>query len=235
MSRFLLFSRCVLVMVVLLLLWSGAAMAEIRYVKPSLEVPVRRGQGMDYRIVVIVNDGTRVELLEEQGDWARIRTEKGKEGWILKRYLSTDPPLHEQVARLKQENKTLLEKQATFKERLAELKATMQEEIDSLQAALQESESQKDECLAELDSVRNQYEALQRDAADVVQTKQQLKDTRREMEEIRQRYRTVEEENRRLRKNTSIKWFLAGSGVLFIGWLIGLGSGRSRKRRSSLL
>lgn len=235
MSRFLLFSRCFPVMVVLFLLWSGAAMAEIRYVKPSLEVPVRRGQGMDYRIVVIVNDGTRVDLLEEQGDWARIRTEKGKEGWILKRYLSTDPPLNEVVARLRKENKTLQEKQATFRERIAELKATMQEEIDSLQAALQESESQRDGCLAELDSVRNQYEALQRDAADVVQTKQQLEDTRREMEDIRQRYRTVEEENRRLRKNTSIKWFLAGSGVLLIGWLIGLGSGRSRKRRSSLL
>ncbi|WP_456473550.1 TIGR04211 family SH3 domain-containing protein [Desulfolithobacter sp.] len=235
MCRFLLFLRYVPVVMVIVLLWSGAAMAEIRYVKPSLEVPVRRGQGMEYRIVVIVNDGTRVELLEEQGDWARIRTEKGKEGWILKRYLSTEPPLDQVVARLKKENRNLLEKQASFEQRIASLKASMQKEVDLLQAALQESESQKDGCLAELDTVHKQYEALKRDAANVVQTRQQLEDTRLELEEIRQRYRTVEDENRRLRKNTSIKWFLAGSGVLLIGWLIGLGSGRSRKRRSSLL
>ncbi len=50
------------------------------YVKPSAEVPVRRGQGNDYKIIAVVNSGTEVRILEEKEDWARVRLASGKEG-----------------------------------------------------------------------------------------------------------------------------------------------------------
>jgi SH3 domain protein len=38
-----------------------------------------------------------------------------------------------------------------------------------------------------------------------------------------------------LEKNESIKWFLVGSGVLLIGWLIGRLTANGRKKKSTLL
>ncbi len=208
----------------LLLLLATTAVAETWFVKPSAEVPLRRGQGKDYKIVAVLQDGTSVELLTTEGPWARVRLESGKEGWILKRYLSSAPPLQEQLATLRR-----------AKEALAGECDKTRQQLRELTDANAQTEKELTACLIARDKTEAAYQALRQDTADVTRTKKKLADTLLQVKGLKTRLSALEAENRDLKNNSRLKWFLSGSGVLLLGWLIGLVTGRSRKRRSSLL
>lgn len=53
-----------------------------------------------------VKNGERVEVLEREKHFARVRTQAGTEGWIEQRYLITQP-IYEQILNLAQTNKTV--------------------------------------------------------------------------------------------------------------------------------
>ncbi len=195
------------------------------YVNPSSQVPVRRGQGTDYKIVAMVPAGAPVSFLEEKEGWARIKLNNDKEGWILKRYLSNEKPLKEQVLELEQENILLKEQFTQTDTRLTELVQIHSQTEQDLTA-----------CMAERDTIAANFQLLQEDTVDVVQTKERLVTVQAEQEELTSRNADLQLENTALKKNAALIWFLAGSGVLLVGWLIGLVSGkRNRKHRSSLL
>ncbi|HEB49761.1 MAG TPA: TIGR04211 family SH3 domain-containing protein [Desulfobulbus sp.] len=217
-------SRLFLATVLFFLLATGGAVAKTLFVKPSAEVPLRRGQGKDYKIVAVLQDGTPVELLKTDDPWARVRLESGREGWILKRYLSGEPPLQEQLAALRRE-----------KEALVQRCEKTQRQLQELTDANAQTEKELTACMIERDRTRADYQALRKDTADVVRTKKRLADALQQVKSLESRLSTVQAENRTLKKNSRLMWFLSGSGVLLLGWLIGLISGRSRKRRSSLL
>jgi uncharacterized protein YgiM (DUF1202 family) len=42
----------------------------------------REQPGIRGRILAVLKRGTRVEVLEEKGDWYRVRLEDGREGWV---------------------------------------------------------------------------------------------------------------------------------------------------------
>ncbi len=194
------------------------------HVKPSTEVPVRRGQGTEYKIVTVVKSGTRVSLIEVDGDWANVRLVSGKEGWILKRYLSDEQPLQDQISDL-QQNKVQLE------EGLVETDARLTELIQ----VHGQTEQDLTVCMAERNSTNEDYQLLQQETADVVQTKKRLTATEKQLNEITNRLTELQLENTDLQKKTSLIWFLAGAGVLFTGLLIGFLSGKRNKKRSNSL
>lgn len=197
--------------------------AENWYVKPSSEIPIRAGQGTDYKILAVVPDGMMVELVEESDPWAKIRTPGGTEGWMLKRYLSNDPPLSEMVDVLrtrKNELETKEEETSRRYDELAEAYSRMEQEYNIL--------------LADRDNLKNKYESLQADTADVIKIKENLTNTANQLQETRQKMAVVARENESMKNNIAIKWFLAGGAVLILGWLIGLMTSRTRRKKSSL-
>jgi SH3 domain protein len=197
--------------------------AENLYVKPSTEVPIRSGQGTEYKILSVVPDGLMVELLEEDESWARVRTPGGTEGWMLKRYLSSEPPLSEIVENLRTRSNELAAKEEETSRR-----------YDELAAAYTQMEQEYNACLAERDELREKYLLLQQDTADVVRIKNNLEKADRKVNEVMEELAAVQQENDNLKNSIAVKWFMAGGGVLLLGWLIGMMTGRSRKRRSSL-
>ena len=221
-----LLSRLLAACTVALLVFSASlnAVAQTLYVKPSSEITLRRGQGTDFKIIAVVRDGTAVELLLEENEWAQVRLPEGKEGWVLRRYLSETPPLGQQLEQLEQEKAVLTRATETLQQRLDETNA----EKDRIDREYQL-------CLAEHSDISDKYMTLQDDTADVVQTKEDLKQAQARLVDLQAQLSTVQQENEGLAKSQTLKWFLAGGGVLFLGWIIGLFSGRSRKKRSSLL
>ena len=206
-------------------MFSSTVSAAQWYVKPSAEVPVRRGQGTGYKIVAVIEDGTMVTLLEENKDWAKVQLKSGKEGWILKRYLSNEKPLKEQVAALSLTKTKLKEQLAATNGRLSEL----------LQAH-NKTEQELTDCMAERDTIKADYQRLQQDTADVILTKKKLVATEQQLKELTSRLTNLQLENTDLKKSSALIWFLIGAGVLLTGWCIGLLTGkRTKKRRSSLL
>jgi SH3 domain protein len=203
---------------------AGILQAETRYVKPSAEVVVRTGQGNDYKIVGMVKDGDSVEFLKEDESYSMVRLANGKEGWMLKRFLSVEPPLTDIVAQLRAESEELNRK---------EIEAVQKnEEISTL---LSRTKSEFDAIVVQRDQVLSDYETLQRDTADVVKIKNDLQKTAEENELLASKLVTLEQENSRLKKDRAVNWFLAGAGVLCVGVVVGRLPSPTRRRKPSLL
>ena len=81
---------------------SGAiGWAHRRYLRPLKPLPVRyrvhsprdgylnlrTGPGTRFAIITPMYNGTRVQILERSGNWVRIYTEDGDDGWAHARYL----------------------------------------------------------------------------------------------------------------------------------------------------
>lgn len=222
-ASFFFFLRRLLPPLTVVLLCALPLSAATWYVKPSAEVPVRSGQGSDFKILAVVPDGMTVELLEEADPWARIRTPGGTEGWLLKRYLTSEPPPSSIVATLQAE-KDRLEKTCT------EISRTHNE----LTTTYAQSEQQLSICRAERDEALNTYETLRHDTADVIAIQKRLADATRELQETRTKLTALEQEKSKQQRNTSLLWFLAGGLVMLSGWFLGMMTARSRKRKTTL-
>ncbi len=190
------------------------AAADTYVVSNDSEVPVRSGQGTEYKILSLLKNGDTVTSLEEDGYWIRVRTTTGREGWMLKRYLSSSAPAIDDAFSLPI-NSNLTNKQTEATNTAGEQKSnTIQPEVNVLP---------------------EMTEHLQQENTLLLLAEQKLKETNKELEELRNKLALVTLENKELQKDERIKWFLAGGGVLVIGWIIGMISSRSRKRKPSLL
>jgi SH3-like domain-containing protein len=54
---------------------------KVLYVKTHL-ANFREGAGTTMRILRVLRQGTRLEILEERDDWFRARLDDGQEGWV---------------------------------------------------------------------------------------------------------------------------------------------------------
>lgn len=207
------------------ILFSGiSAEAETRYIRPSIEAVVRRGQGTEYKIIAMVKDGTAVEFIEEGEEFSKILLADGKEGWVLKRFLSTEPPLSDVVASLR-----------TQKDEMLQREVENREQLDTLSEALFRTEQERDSAISEKNKIQASYKKLQQDTADVIQIKSNMEKVSRENATLTQKMALLEQANKTLQSNYTLKWFLAGGGVLVFGMIIGGIVRGSRKKRSSLL
>lgn len=207
------------------LLLAAAVSAQTMYVRPQAEVTLRRGQGNDFKILAMVRDGEKVTLLEEgQEGWTKVQTENGKEGWVLARFLSDEPPLDDLVKAL----------QIDKEQAITELE-NQQAQISELTARSADLEKQLTECRDEKQNVALSLSNLQQDTANVVELRETLSRTEQERKELSERVTALERQNKILKQDGAVTWFLVGGGVLFFGWLLGLLSRKPSKRRSSLL
>jgi SH3 domain protein len=207
------------------LAWTGTSAAQTLYVTDSFEINLRTGPGNEFRIIALLPSGTRVEALEQGEEWSRVRTEKGTEGWVVKRMISADLPARILVERLQRENERLKTTTGRTTEQAQGLTAENKELSSSLQA------SQK-----ELNDLRQNYASLRADAENVIQLQERFKQTATELEKVAAEKERLATENRDLRGETRLRWFLAGGGVMGGSLLFGFVMGRlqRRDRRTSL-
>ncbi|MEA3384831.1 MAG: TIGR04211 family SH3 domain-containing protein [Thermodesulfobacteriota bacterium] len=224
MNRVDILASLIAIALVVFLCIPSTAPAKYLYVIPTAEIPLRSGKGNEYRVVAVIVNGSRVQLLEEDGDWAMVCTSNKKKGWMPKRYLNASPPLKNVVASL-QIQRDQLKKQTTG----------ISEQLDKASEARNQYEQELKACILDRDQIRKSYDSLKKDAADVLNFKTALSETAEELQEVKHKYTIAEQENEYLRDNSRIKWFLAGGGILIVGWIIGLITTRGRKRRPSLL
>ena len=210
----------------LLVLFTGGAAApahaaDILYIKPSLEVLMRKNQGDNARIVATVPMGTAVELIQGGKEWSRIRLQDGSEGWVRSRFLGTSPLIP--VANIKPgvgPDGSVTDPQGRFRDIVGD-NERLRKELAS--------------CTTDRSTLADKYQTLAADPNSALYAKTHLGEAQREIEELRQKLTAAEIENTVLRKNQSIKWFFVGSIVILLGWLIGRLSSNGRKKRASLL
>jgi SH3 domain protein len=203
--------------------FSNLAYAEPMYVNDVMEVTLRTGQGISHKILAMVKSGQDVETIEPGAEWTKVRLPNQKEGWVLTRFLTTQPPARLELERLKAAYRDLQSKTEAPMKEITKLR----EENNARRTDL----AAKEKALKEL---KNAYETLKKESADFLKLNSKYKKSAQLLEEQTQRANQFEEELSKIQLHRNIRWFLSGAGVLLLGLLIGFSTKRQR-RRSSLL
>jgi len=213
--------QCIVLMGMLACLPVLAA-AEQLFVTEVQEITVRTGPSLESKIVQLLKSGAKLEKLKEEGDWINVRTETGKEGWVLKRYITAETPIKVKFEDFKAKNADLVEKA----DKVEAIIGKYEEENKTLRKNL--TTLQGDNA-----KIKQDYDALTQanaNVADLARKYQELKDF---VEAGKQDAEKLKRENAMLRDLSDVKWFLAGGGVFFGGWVFGYLLGRSSKKKSN--
>ena len=197
--------------------------AENIYVTDVLKLTLRSGPSTEHKILSVIESGQQLEILDRGPEWTLVRLPNDKEGYVLTRYLSTTPTAGIRLQRLQEKHKSLMQQTASLLEENARFKS----ENNQLNSSLGSNEKT-------LEQERAEYEKLKADSAQFLTLKSKYDKAAAQLEEQTKRADTLEEQLNRFEMNQYIKWFLAGSGVLLVGFIIGF-SARRQRRRPSLL
>jgi SH3 domain protein len=213
----------VLFIPIILLISSLSAQAENMYVTDVLKVTLRTGPSLNNKIIKMVESGQKIEVIEPGQEWSLVRLDDGMEGWILNRYMISD-----------ETNKIKLER---FKSEHSDLKirySAIFEENSKFKAENQKLGSELSDTKKNLQRIRNDYESLKSSSAEFLTLKSNFEKVSRQLSEQTQKANEFEEQIANLEVSYYVKWFLAGSGVLFVGFILWFSTKRGR-RQSSLL
>jgi SH3 domain protein len=217
-----------LVVVVLLAVGGGLsqpAYAESRWISDQFEVTMRRGKGTNQGIVRVLRTGTEVELLEvdEEAEYSLVRTSGGTEGWVLNRFLMSEPTAREQLVTARQQLAAANSRIAELDQSLAELR--QQGEVLASQLASAENSGA---------DVQRELARVQDVSANALEIDDQNKLLKQRLIDGDRRVAELENEVQRLGSRATREWFIVGAGVLLFGLILGLIVPRMRwKKRSS--
>ncbi len=199
-------------LIVLLLLLGALAQAQTtRYVTDQLRLEARTGPGTGFRIVRMLESGTKVTVVEEKDGYSRIQFGNGSAAWILSRYLNNEPSARNQVASAKSELTTALEENA-------QLKATLSES-QSKGSATEKARGELNQTNRRLTKELTQ---IRRTAASTLAIEQENQELQVKVVNLERDLQLAQQENMSLSDNSDRDWFVAGSLVLFGGMLLGV-------------
>jgi SH3 domain protein len=208
-------------LVLLLCLFSASVYGETMYVSDMLKLTLRTGPSIENKIIAVIESGQMMEVIQYGDEWSQVRLPSGKEGWVLSRYLTTD-----------ETNNIKLERLETMHNNLTIQAAELLEENNRLKTENTRLSTEFKAGQKELVKTKDDYEALKAESAEFLTLKANYNRAASQLAEQTARAKQLEEQLSSLEMNTYIKWFLAGSGVLIVGFLIGFSTKRQRRRPS---
>ncbi len=189
------------------------------YVSDILKLTLRTGPSTENKILAVIQSGQQLDVVEFGEEWSQVQLPNGKEGWVLSRYLTNSETNNVRLDRLQAKHKNLMTQAAA----LLEENNRLQTENKKLEAASKTNQKQADKALSD-------YETLKTEAAEFLSLKSKYKKAVSQLTEQTAKAEKYEEQLSKLEMSTYIKWFLAGSGVLIVGFLIGFSTKRQRRR-----
>jgi SH3 domain protein len=206
-----------------LFFFSGNIYAETMYVTDVLRLSLRSGQSIEHKIIAVIESGRQVDVVENGEEWSLVRLPDEREGWVLTRYLTPDPTHNIRLAKLETKHKNLTTQASVLLEENSKLKREnkrLDEQLDANRKALNETNSE--------------FESLKKDSAEFLNLKAKYSKTAKQLADKTKKLTDLEEQVSKLQLYHYIKWFLAGSGVLLVGFIIGFSAKRQRRRPSLL-
>jgi SH3 domain protein len=212
--------------------------AENLYISDQLVVSLRELPQNGAKTIVYLKTDTPVEVIDFGEEYLKVKTVNGEIGYIQKNYLTENLPKTIVIKRQAQENEKLKERVQELEKRYSEAFSKGDENQKKILAELVESRAQAEklqmdfqQSQTELAERTKTYEALRENAKDIIAITEERNQLRLSNEELTTTLANLNEERKgRLQKET-IQWFLAGAGVLFLGWILGKFS-RSRRKGS---
>lgn len=185
---------------------------ETVYISDIQYVPLRSGQGNEFRIVnAALKTGTKLTRLEQSDDgaWSKVVTENDQEGWIRTQYLT-----NEKVAQIKlSENLAYTARLAKENAELKEKNAELSQENQALSLNVNSESTEKNTLAAELERLKQ----LSANAIDIDRRYQELL----EKHAVTQTQRdSLAAENEHLKNDQRLSFMLYGAGILLFGMLL---------------
>jgi len=201
-----------------------AAFAQSAWVTDQFEITLRSGPSTSNAIQLMVSSGTRLEVIErdDESGYTRVRTQGGTEGWVLSRYLMSEPSAREQLEQLTSQLTNANSRGSSLDSQLGAIRS----EYDSAKQQIAALEREKTAAETELAEIK-------RTAANVLAISEQNKSLMDQLTAAQIRADTLEQENRALASQTTRYWFMAGGLVLLVGFLLGIWLPRIQWQRRS--
>ena len=142
---------------------SVTAIAETRYVTDELQLALYELINSKGKLLKRLNSGTELELLEEEGLFAKVRTKDGSVGWTKAGFLIKNKPARAQLEAFKKENSSLKDALEEQKRQRSEVEAqlnSLKEQEQHANAELQGQLENTEGVIAALDRVQQENEAL---------------------------------------------------------------------------
>jgi SH3 domain protein len=209
-------------------LMAGIARAETQYVSDQLIITLREGQGNEYKIIKMLKTGTPLEVIEEGEKYLKVRTESGSEGWVLKRYVSKEIPksmiiagLEKKIGLLNTRIEQYKEDKKSHQDELTTTKSDYNDKIGALQHKVSTISANAEQTSRDLKEMTRKYNSFLKDSKDVVHLVQERDSIKASNRELLTKNQGLRQENDELKRSQMIWWFAAGGGVFFVGWIVG--------------
>ena len=204
----------------LMLFSSSPLWAKTMFITDRIEVGVRSGIGIEQKFVASVKTGDRVEVLEGDQNWTKVKLPNGTVGWVATRFLvdqvrtatTMDPKTQEELKGVKDQNLALSKQLEGYQQEREKLLKENEEGKKALQVLQQEKEGR---VAPELNQLKARNDQLEKQIID-----------------LKQQAASNQQRGKNRYLNEQILWFLSGSGVLFVGLILGWLASRRKKKTS---
>jgi SH3 domain protein len=197
---------------------------KVMYVSDVIKITVRRGPGIDYKVLAMLESGERIEVLEGDSDWSKVRLPDGTEGWALTRFLTGKEPSEIRLQKIEEAHETLSRKTES-----------MLQENQQLQEENRTLLNQVEETRRNLEQLAQSYENLKSESADFLKVKTDYEDAFTELQAQREKAEIMTNRVSELEWKRNAMWFLSGAGVFLLGFIIGGFNEKGKRRRSPYL
>jgi SH3 domain protein len=190
----------------------AVAHAETRYIVDQIKLPMRTGQSTSHSIVRMLPSGMAVEIIEEGAKgYTHIRTPRGKDGWMLTRYLMKMPAARDRLA-------------------TAEIKVTKYNALNEEKKAVEEERARLQ---AENSKLRKELKLIRKTSAQALAIANENKALKMKTETAEQALEDLRQETKDIKSGVSQKWFMLGGGAILLGIILGLILPGLRRRKRS--
>jgi len=202
------------------------AQAETSYVTDQCSVPMRKGEGLKYKISRMLPSGTSLQVMGAASStgYTRVSTPEGTVGFVATAELQTEPAARDRLA--------------AMEAKLAELQQApdaLAGKLTALQSEHRELKTSHEHASRDRDRLEQELATLRSASANIVEVTNDRAELRKRVAELTRQAADLEQQNRDLSLQTTQRWFLIGAGVLGGGVLVGLllPNLRFRRRKSS--
>ena len=214
----------------------NSVFADTRYVSDRLIISVRDGQDQNAAVLGYLETAAPVEILEEKGDFLRIRTEDGIEGWVRTQYIVSEKPkaliiedLKNEIKALNKEIQPVKNEEDSASNTLSETKKMYQEKIEELKEEVNINQKFAAKAKSDFIELNKKYTTLLNNSKNTEKLINEIDRLKKLNTELNTEVKSLGKDRKNPLKSTKIQSFIAGAGVLLLGFLLG-GSARKRKK-----
>ncbi len=219
---------------IMTILWSGVstyAQTRTGYVSDMLILTFRQGPGPSYQVLKTLESNTPLEILDEENGYFQARLSSGETGWVDQQFVMFYTPKAQIIAQLEQEKQVL----ETQLQELTASRDTLTNQSAALKSAQEKAQQQNNILADRLAASQKQYASLAAASEDVTEIMEKNKRLEAQNNQLSRDIALLENASGQVLKTGMIKWFLAGFGVIFLGWILGQSVSSGRRKKNSLL